>query len=84
MTVLKNDIEIALNDETIKIQIDENDCIKINEYVRFFETKLELGSLILIDENRQIQIENITNVINISDATIVFNDFIVDSMDQLF
>jgi hypothetical protein len=84
MTVLKNDIEIALNDDTIKIQIDENDCIKINEYVRFFETKLELGSLILIDENRQIQIENITNVINISDATIVFNDFIVDSMDQLF
>ncbi|TLP37114.1 hypothetical protein [Arcobacter arenosus] len=84
MTVLKNDIEIALNDETIKIQIDENDCIKINEYVRFFETKLELGSLILIDENRQIKIENITNVINISDATVVFNDFIVDSMDQLF
>ncbi len=84
MTVLKNDIEIALNDDTIKIQIDENDCIKINEYVRFFETKLELGSLILIDENRQIKIENITNVINISDATVVFNDFIVDSMDQLF
>jgi len=84
MTVLKNDIEITLDHEIIKIQIEENDYIKINEYIRFFEPKLELGSLILVDENRQIQIENITNVLNASDAAIVFNDFVVDSMDQLF
>ncbi len=84
MTVLKNNIEIPLNNELIKIQIKENDYIIIDEYVRFFEAKLELGSLILLDENKQIQIENITNVLNTSDATLKFNDFTVDSMDQLF
>ncbi len=84
MTLLKNDINIPLNNEIVNIQIEENDYIKINEYVRFFEPKLELGSLILIDDNKQIKIENITNVLNSSDARVVFNDFVVDSMDQLF
>lgn len=84
MTIFKNNTEIILNEDVIRIDINEDDYIRINEYVRFFEPKLELGSLVLIDDKKEIYIENITNVINTSNAKIEFNDCLIDSMDELF
>lgn len=84
MRIIKNNQEIEIQENITTLTLDEDDHIIISEYVRFFDPKLDYGALVLVDDTKEIRVDNITNVLNNSDAKVEFNDCLIDSMDELF